>query len=94
MNWNKFIFKVIAMIIMCAVIDAINIGLGQVTTNYMTTYQMNNTVDSTFWIQLVPILGHLGTILMLGIFFFVFKNEIKYIWNYGKLKENKKNEKV
>ena len=94
MNWKRFIFKILFMIVMCASIDAINIGIGQITVNYMATYQMSNTADSTFWIQIVPILGHLGTLLMFGIFFFVFKKEIKYMWNYNKDEENKENEKV
>ena len=94
MNWKRFIFKIVAMIIMCISLDAINIGIGQIAVNYMATYQMNNTVDSTFWIQLVPILGNLGTLLMIVVLCFVFKNEFQYMWNYGKKKENKENEKI
>lgn len=94
MNWKNFIFKVIAMIVMCVAIDAINLGVGQMTVNYMATYQMSNTVDSTFWIQIVPILRNLETILMFVIFFFVFKKEIKYMWNYRNKKESNENEKV
>ena len=94
MNWNRVIIKTVAYFVFCIVIDAITKGVSQIGINYMATYQMSNTVDSSFWIQIVPHISLLGFIVAVLFGIFVFKNEIKYIWNYDKSKESKENEKV
>lgn len=94
MNWKRFSIKTIAYLAFCIAIDVITKGVGQIGVNYMATYQMSNTVDSSFWIQIVPHISLLGFIVAVLFGIFVFKSEIKYVWNYGKSKENKENEKV
>ena len=94
MKWRKFCIKTIVYLVLCIAIDAITKGVSQIGVNYMATYQMSNTVDSSFWIQIAPHISLLSFIVAVLFGIFVFKNEIKYIWNYGRSKENKENEKV
>ena len=74
------------------IVDAITEGIHQIGINYMATYQMSNAIDSSFWIQVAPHINLLGFIIAVLLGLFVFKNEIKYIWDYWKSKKNKENE--
>ena len=89
-NWKRSSFKMIVYLIICIVIDALKNGISQIGANYMATYQMSNTVDSSFWIQITPHINLIYAIIAFLFGVFVFRNEIKYIWNYGK--DEKKDE--
>lgn len=97
MNWKRFTIKTIVYLIFCTTITAINNIISQIGKNYMAAYQMSITIDSSFWIQMIPYIKFLSMVIAVLCFYIVYRKEIKYIWNSNINKEIKgesKNEEV
>lgn len=91
-SMKKTVIKTICMAIALIVMQGISNVWSQIIANYLALQQMNNSVDSSAWIQVYTYFSNYRILIVIVIVTLLYKKELKKMFHF--LREKRKaNEK-
>lgn len=82
----KYIIKAFFVAVLCMISEIIETVIRPIINNSLAMLQMQNSVDSSAWIQIYNIMYNYRFIVIIGVCLLLFHKEIT--WCIQKIKEN------
>lgn len=75
----KYIIKAFFVVVLCMISEIIETAVRPIINNSLAMSQMQNSVDSSAWIQVYNVMYNYRFIVIIGVFLLLFHKELNWV---------------